>query len=881
MITQNIVTDSLFNLPQQFNNNLGTTDWTNANQGWFVPLNTKWNKSQESAYADNSGAGGLTQVITNNQLNKGLQTISFDALNKGISNTLRIQIYGINGKFKLNNWKADNPISATTDPIQFTTLMDTGNVATQSFDWKNFTQDVDFGSGYEYIAIRAFTDGVESSESMAIDNISIAQKKVLEIVSIIDSDFNELNMKFNTNTGITYFNNADKGWFVPINSKWIRDSVNGYTYADNTGAGGLTQVIKNNQITQGLQYLNFDAINKGTSNTLRIQIYGVNGEFKISNWETKDPLANTLKPINFSTLLDTGNIASKSFDWSTFSQQINFNNGYEYIAIRVITDGVEGSEFMAIDNVSIANDILKETVEQTEPPNNPVVNNSISIGTNLGGIAYWSPQKPFINLFKSSSSWITQGNGIWDTQENALLDLDQNGWVRSFPKPENGAKFTSVGTLLSRSDGNYLGGEYVVLYEGEGTIKYGFDAKLISSTPGRDVIQVNPTKAGILLSITQTDPNQTGNYIRDINVVPVASENTYETEIFNPDFINHIDSFNSIRFMNWMGTNDSTQKEWSNRPTLDSQTWFGNGVSVEVMVDLANKEDVNPWFTLPHLATDEYITNFATYVRDHLDPELKIYVEYSNEVWNGQFKQSRWVAQQAQTENMSSPYDWYSRRTTQITQIWDQVFGSDQDRVVGVMGAQAGNIGTANRALNYNWTNNPLSHEQYGIDAITIAPYFGHYIGDKANKDTLLSWTKEADGGLNKLFDEITKGGLLPNSPKGGALQLAYDRIGQYVELAKQENLQLIAYEGGQHLVDKSEDPAIVDLFAKANRDSRMGDIYKEYFQQWFNMGGGEFLNFTDVGSYNKFGSWGLTESLNQNSPKYDAVIDLINSTLP
>lgn len=875
MITQNIFTNSLFNFTEGFNSNLGTTDWTSANKGWFTPLNTKWNKNQEYAYADNSGAGGLTQVIADNKLSNGLKTISFDAFNQGFGNTLRIQVYGVNGKFKLSNWKTDNPTDATIDPIQFTTLLDTGNIAGQSFDWKNFTQDVNFGSGHEYIAIRIFTDGVESSESTLINNLSIidknTQKNVLKLVNVIDSDFDKLDMNINTNTGTTYSANADKGWFMPSNSKWIRDGVNGYIYSDNTGAGGITQVIKNNQLTKGLQNLNFDAINQGAGNTLRLQIYGINGEFKLSNWNSNNPLASSLTPINFDTLLDTKNIANQEFNWTTFSQELNFNDGYKYIAIRLTTNGVQGSEFMAVDNISITNQTLDETFDKT--------NKTISIGTNLDDIAYWSPQKPFIDLFKFSSVWLTQKERVWDTKEANLLDLDKNGWVRSLPTSQDGTQFTSVGTVLSRhSSGNYLGGEYVVLYEGEGKINYGFDAKLKSSTPGRDVIQVNPSKAGILVNITQTDPNNTGNYLRNISVVPIESENTYKTEIFNPDFMSHIDSFNTIRFMDWMGTNHSNQKEWENRPTLNDQTYSRKGSPLEIMVELANKQDANPWFTIPHQATDEYITNFATYVKENLDPELKIYVEYTNEAWNWQFKQTGWIDQQAKAEGMESNIDWFSRRTTQITQIWDQVFNEDKDRVIGVMGAQAGNTGTANRALDYEWTDNPLSHKQYGIDAIGIAPYFGHYIGHKDNKDKLLSWTKQADGGLNKLFDEITKGGLLSNSPAGGALKLAYDRMNRYINIAEKEDLQLIAYEGGQHLVDKSGEPAIADLFAKANRDPRMGKIYEQYFQKWFNIGGGEFVNFSDVGSYSKHGYWGLTEGLNQSSPKYDAVMDFINS---
>jgi len=63
--------------------------------------------------------------------------------------------------------------------------------------------------------------------------------------------------------------------------------------------------------------------------------------------------------------------------------------------------------------------------------------------------------------------------------------------------------------------GSYPGGKYVVLYEGEGTIEYKFDARKdeAASTSGRDVIDVNPSDKGIHLIITATDPNNTGNYI--------------------------------------------------------------------------------------------------------------------------------------------------------------------------------------------------------------------------------------------------------------------------------------------------------------------------------------------------------------------------------
>ena len=518
-------------------------------------------------------------------------------------------------------------------------------------------------------------------------------------------------------------------------------------------------------------------------------------------------------------------------------------------------------------------------------------NNNI-VGTNLSSVNYYSSQQPFLNEFKSSLPWVTQTNGTWDTQEDDLLDLDEQGWIKSFPESTEEGRFTKVGSLLFRGHNSYLPGKYVVLYEGEGNIEYGIDAKKIEdlSTPGRDVIEVNPSEDGIYLGITSTDPNNSGNYIRDIQIVPEADESNARTEIFNPEFLEKIQPFSTLRFMDWMKINNSTQKEWADRPQLEDARYSTSaGAPLEIIVELANQTDTNPWFTIPHQATDKYITNFAQYVKDNLDPELDVYVEYSNEVWNRIFEQSKWVEEQAKQEWPNSPdssftntIDWYSKRTSEIVEIWDETFNEESERVIGVMAAQATNPWTGQRALDYEWSNFDLSHTDTGIDAIAIAPYFGYPIGDPINENLLENWTKESDGGLNKLFQELNQGGLLENSPEGGAIADAYRDISNYAELADKEGLELLAYEGGQHLVGINgveNNQAITDLLIDANRDPKMGQIYQDYLDEWFNRGGDLFVHFTDIGTPSKWGSWGALESVYQdNSPKYDAITDFIQN---
>ncbi|MFN5515528.1 MAG: Calx-beta domain-containing protein [Cyanobacteriota bacterium] len=495
------------------------------------------------------------------------------------------------------------------------------------------------------------------------------------------------------------------------------------------------------------------------------------------------------------------------------------------------------------------------------------------LGTNLAGLRYYSPALPLVDAFKSARVWTTHTADIWNTKEP--LNLDANGWVISIP--ETGVTYDRVTSEIYRSlNGRYPGGKYLVLYDGQGVIEYGGDAvkNVASSSPGRDALDITPSNTGIFLTITDTNPQ---NYLRNIRVIPLGAETTYNAQPFNPDYLEKLAPFSTLRFMDWMETNNSTQQTWADRPTLTTASWMNQGAPVEVMVELANTTQSHSWFTMPHQADDEYIRNFATYVRDNLDPDLTVYVEYSNEVWNRKFGQYRWVRDQARAEWGDSGLDdyilvtdWYSRRVTQIARIWDDVFGAEKDRVIGVMAGRAADVNQLTRALSYAWTDNPLSHQSYGIDAIAIAPYMGNYLSK--SKD-VKKWKSLPDKGLTKLFDELTQGGQVSKGPPGGALAAATANIADHAALANARGLELLAYEGGQHLV--GFDGPSRQLFREANRDPRMGQLYEQYLQNWRDAGGGLFMNFTDIGPYGSFGSWGALEHVNDaSSPKYEALLN-------
>ncbi|MFZ6028724.1 MAG: cellulose-binding protein [Chloroflexota bacterium] len=528
------------------------------------------------------------------------------------------------------------------------------------------------------------------------------------------------------------------------------------------------------------------------------------------------------------------------------------------------------------------------------------------IGVNISSIVDWTSDFPFVDIFKTSRTWLPQCQewsnpgctSGWDTGEYAFIDLDENGWVRSLPAPEENRMFDRVSTVMLLGDARAgTGGTYLVLYDGEGTLEYGLGAEkdAAASATGREVISYTPENGLFLLTITQTDPNHTGNYIRNIRVVRPADE--FNSELFNPQFLARLDRFKAVRYMDWMETNNSTQGVWANRPKPDDARYacyepVCKGAPLEIMIALANQTQTEPWFTLPHQATDEYITQFAALVRDQLDPGLQVYVEYSNEVWNGMFAQNGWVNQQAAAEwpvipDGSSEFDrlinWHAKRTAEMCEIWDNVWAGQADRLTCVAGGWAAVPYINEQILSCPyWDEAPCA--DHGIDALAIAPYFGGYIGGPEHEGAVQAWTQQADGGLAMLFTEISTGGLLSGewTPTDGALQEAIRWMQDNKQTADRYGVGLLAYEGGQHLAgvgSAQNNEAITTLFTNANRDERMYAVYRQYLNAWKEAGGGLFMAFSLCGGYGRYGSWGALEYINQpDTPKYRALIDFIDA---
>ena len=351
--------------------------------------------------------------------------------------------------------------------------------------------------------------------------------------------------------------------------------------------------------------------------------------------------------------------------------------------------------------------------------------------------------------------------------------------MRILPSPQEAPVFTSVTSTWKLSE-HFPIGRYVVLYEGEGVMKITGDLRMGYQRPGHIEFDLLSPKRNLKLQITRTDPRRNGNYIRNIRIVPKANEQNYNRQVFNKDYIGRIREMHSLRFMPWTNPRGNEAVEWNQRATIGTAHYTGpNGVPAERMIDMANAINATPWLSIPYKASDDYMQKYARMVKNRLRRDQNVYVEYSNEVWNSIFPAATYAARKAD-KLWNFPYpkvpqgkrrvllaaNWYAKRSVEMCRIWKKEFGGQRNRVKCAVGSLNSVPWVGKEILDC-----PLWVQANGcgrhVDAYGIGPYFGDYIARQEHRATVKSWTRDADGGKSRLFQEILNGGMVKNSPPG------------------------------------------------------------------------------------------------------------------
>lgn len=435
-------------------------------------------------------------------------------------------------------------------------------------------------------------------------------------------------------------------------------------------------------------------------------------------------------------------------------------------------------------------------------------------GINLADVRYYSTERPFTDLTKQASTWQwCLSSGGWNNAPQSPTDA--NGWP----------------TLVA--PGTYAA---IVLDMHEG----------LPRTP----YEYSP-KAGVTVDGAAADGSF--NWTRRVLVrvrSGIQSLSLHErgidtSELFYPPFVERCRKFGCLRFMNWAQVNDSRQVAWANRVTPSYYTQGDREVAYELQLRLAVLCDSDAWINIHHTASDDYVRSLAKLCKAEWPGRRKLYVEHSNEVWNAIFPAYRYCADRS--PKTRSPMEYHIARTARIAEL----FGIEGVEIVSVLGAQS--VGSGH----LSWVISQTGPLPASIDAIAIAPYFGHSVTANAKKAGPSAILAECESETDTLRAQID----------------------EYKSLCSQYHVQLVAYEGGQHVLATPQEQAnelIVSNITEANRDPRMGQLYKRYMALWDDATGkAPFCLFNSVYPPSKFGAWGLQEYEGQrDAVKYRAVME-------
>jgi hypothetical protein len=520
---------------------------------------------------------------------------------------------------------------------------------------------------------------------------------------------------------------------------------------------------------------------------------------------------------------------------------------------------------------------------------------AVDIGVNLEGVDDWARLSPFVDLMKSSRPWgLPRQPWVHTVRTDALgWPLEDAGVVVRVVQPDAGDP-QAAHRYLER-------GTYRLGFEGRASVQpvsspsvavrsVSYDAATRRST-AEVVVGDNATQ--LMLSFEGTDGG-----VRDVRLV---RQDAAAGQTFSPEFRAAVAPFGTLRLMDFLRTNGNPVRHWKERTTPSAATQAGDkGAAYEYAVQMANELDKDVWINIPVLADDAYVRALAELLRQTLAPGRAVYVEYSNELWNHQFSQTKVNLEAAVAEAMAgdttltggkpctqelfkassgecNPY-WagyfrVGKRTVRIAQIFSEVMGAGalNARVRVVYATQFANPAIAEQVLKNiaRYRGKPAAL----LYAVAVAPYF--YLDEELSRSAGLD-ADAIHASLQRSLETEVLPLLAPGVTQRGTFVkgVAYrggDGNGPSVKaLADYHGIRSVAYEGGPDLRQ-----ANVSLPAKfaATADERMGAKLEQLLQQWYGCGNGLYVHFSLTSAWGRYGYWGLTnDARDLQTAKYRAV---------
>jgi fibronectin type 3 domain-containing protein len=488
----------------------------------------------------------------------------------------------------------------------------------------------------------------------------------------------------------------------------------------------------------------------------------------------------------------------------------------------------------------------------------------------------------WVNLIQGISAWNTVGT-------EASVVLDASGW----PMSDAGMDYDLRRNMPWRAPdapaiNEDIAGVYKLSFTGQATIvpnteaavggllvqNQKYDTRKNQTTadivlqPGHSLLQLQ------FLNTKRLPSDQPGTGFTNMRLIqPGYPTNT--DQIFTRGTLNaYKQPFAAIRFLGpdagngyqtFFGSSVVTTT-WQNRAQvtdayqagLPSRNTNGNqshGVAWEYMIMLANATHHDMWINIPDSADDDYVTQLANLIRNGnqytrgLDPDLHVYVEYSNEVWNFGFQQYVYNLIQANIEGITVDQR-YMERTFQIAHIFESVFGATNGtgRVRPVALWQPETELTFFNTIGWEEQQSGLLAKNvlYGVGE---APYYS--ASDTSTVDATFDtmWTGSDD----------TRRALI-----------GWQAVATYYGLRE------VSYEAGPGSLAAGTGAFVI-------RDQRMiPSIKHQFLDNWFAVGGDVANYYAIRGNVSEFGDWMLVEDFEHlGTPTYQAAVAVLNSQPP
>jgi len=543
--------------------------------------------------------------------------------------------------------------------------------------------------------------------------------------------------------------------------------------------------------------------------------------------------------------LASSDISSSSFNLSWTASTDNIGIASYEVFINGISAGTTSTTSMSLTGLT-ASTAYAMTVKAKDVAGNISAASTTLNVTTTENTDFQSPSVPtgLVSSNITSSGFTLSWTASTDNVGVASYEVFKNG--------------TSVGTILSTSMAlNWLSTSATYIM----TVKAKDAAGNVSAAS--TTLNVTTGTSSDLVTMTAGTNLWDFGWMPTSNYFTTGNNWSTTTNPWNSTFIDELQQakMKCIRFMDWNQTNTSCVQNWSQRVPktadhynksgisipcfvdnyVDGTGTFGHnlvmngtthpGVAYEWQIDLCNRVGADIWMNVPVMATPDYVFQLATLINDQLNPSLKVYVEWGNEIWNWSQPVAPYAYQQSialglDKLNLGGVYcePWWSYDVYASVRTFEQfekVFGKNSPRLVKVIGGQ----------IAYNWGGFNYNHMIVGQLAAlansTINP----------NGTTFNAWAGAPYMGGQTMADEQKS---IPENVQN--MQFAVNSL-------VGKGISVICYEGG---ADNYPDNNLV-----LTNDPAQEQNYFDYLTGMAPVCQGVFCQYCFYG-----GSWGLKNSM-------------------